>query len=88
MILNSDDIIITTTPNIEGKRIVKYLGIVTVGYSQGDHANMGDTLKIMIEQATELGANAIVGIRMIESNNPKYWGRIYGTAVIVEDELI
>ena len=88
MILNSDDMIITTTPNIEGKRIIKYLGIVTVGYSQGDHVHMSDTLKIMVEQAAELGANAIVGISMIESNEPKYWGRIYGTAVIVEDELI
>ena len=85
MILSSDDIIITTTPNIEGKKIIKYLGIITVGYSQGDHTHMSDTVKIMVAQATELGANAIVGVGMIESNEPKYWGRLYGTAVIVED---
>lgn len=72
--------IITTTPNIEGKAIYEYLGIVTgeaimganvfrgllagISYITGGSYNpvRETALREMEQQATQRGANAIVGI--------------------------
>jgi uncharacterized protein YbjQ (UPF0145 family) len=107
--------IITTTPNIEGKRIVKYLGIVSgdaivgVNVLKDLFAGIRDiiggragayerelkkakeiALSEMIEEAKELGANAVVGIDLdyetVGQNGSMLMVSVSGTAVIVEDE--
>ncbi|ACV23996.1 heavy metal-binding domain-containing protein [Methanocaldococcus fervens] len=82
--------ITTTTDNLEGFKIVKYLGVV-IGY--GDDPD--DALEDLIDIAKNLGANAIIGIRIaneltteiISDENyavPELTYYAYGTAVVVE----
>ncbi len=81
--------IITTTPNIEGQQITKYLGIVSGetilganvfrdigaswrnfvgGRAKAYEASLREAKELaltdLVNQATQLGANAIVGVRL------------------------
>lgn len=103
--------LLSTTNNIEGKKIIKHLGLVRgntirarnigrdilaglrnlVGGEIADYTKlMGESreqaLDRMIEHASELGANAIVGVRFSTSEVMKAAAEIlvYGTAVVVE----
>jgi uncharacterized protein YbjQ (UPF0145 family) len=103
--------LISTTETIEGKRIIKHLGLVRgntirarhigrdimaafrniVGGEITDYTKMmaesrEQSLDRMIEQAKELGANAIIGLKFSTSMIMPYAAEIlvYGTAVLVE----
>lgn len=105
--------IITTTPNIEGKKVTKYLGLVSgeaiiganivkdffagirdiVGgrsgaYEEGLREAKEIALREMQEQATRLGANAILGIDLdyetLGSGGSMLMVTACGTAVVVE----
>ncbi|MFA5553927.1 MAG: YbjQ family protein [Phycisphaerae bacterium] len=103
--------LLSTTNNIEGKKITKHLGLVRgntirarnlgrdilaglrnlVGGEIADYTKlMGESreqaLDRMIEHASELGANAIVGVRFSTSEVMSAAAEIlvYGTAVVVE----
>lgn len=107
--------LITTTPNIEGKRIVQYVGLVNgeaiiganllkdfftsvrdvvgVGgrsgaYEQGLREAKSIAIKEMIDQATRLGANAVIGVDLdyqtIGGNGAMLMVSANGTAVIIE----
>ncbi len=64
--------ILTTTSNIEGKKITKYLGIITGLATIGPGATMfepskkvrKEALHEMEIEAKQLGANAVVGINL------------------------
>ncbi|XRP96689.1 heavy metal-binding domain-containing protein [Methanocaldococcus sp. 16A] len=82
--------ITSTTDNLEGFKIIKYLGVV-IGY--GDDPD--DALEDLIDVAKDMGANAVIGIRIsneltteiISDENyavPELTYYAYGTAVIVE----
>ncbi|MFX1476739.1 MAG: hypothetical protein ACFFCI_01280 [Promethearchaeota archaeon] len=65
-----EDVLVVTTGEIAGKKIVKTLGTIQVAWlSQKNHK------KKMQKKAYEMGANAIIGYSVMG-----------GTAVIVEDE--
>jgi uncharacterized protein YbjQ (UPF0145 family) len=89
--------ILTTTNNIEGHKIVDYLGIVT-GVSTNKHSFFKDDLNENIEQnkelafkqlllnASKLKANAVVGIKVdVEFLEQRYKTiiSVTGTAVKV-----
>lgn len=105
--------LITTTSNVEGKRITKYVGLVNgeaiiganmvkdffagirdvVGgrsgaYEQGLREAKSIAIKEMIDQATRLGANAIIGVDLdyetIGGNGSMLMVSANGTAVILE----
>ncbi|MVM32924.1 heavy metal-binding domain-containing protein [Spirosoma sp. HMF4905] len=105
--------LVTTTPNIEGKNITKYVGLVNgeaiiganlvkdffttirdvVGGQSGAYVQAlreakSIALKEMVDQATRLGANAIIGIDLdyqtIGTNGAMLMVSANGTAVIVE----
>ncbi|MBW8041070.1 MAG: YbjQ family protein [Planctomycetes bacterium] len=103
--------LMSTTETIEGKKIVKHLGMVKgntirarhlgrdimaglrniVGGEISDYTKMmaesrEQALDRMIEDAQNLGANAIVGVRFATSMVMQSASEIlaYGTAVIVE----
>ncbi|WP_423793296.1 YbjQ family protein [Methanocaldococcus indicus] len=78
--------LLTTTEKLEGYKILEYLGIV-VGYGDDPEEALDD----LEELALELGANAVIGIRIhnepiVETGedivNNNYYA--YGTAVKVE----
>ncbi|XRO75110.1 heavy metal-binding domain-containing protein [Methanocaldococcus sp. 28A] len=82
--------ITSTTDNLEGFKIIKYLGVV-IGY--GDDPD--DALEDLIDVAEDMGANAVIGIRIsneltteiISDENyvvPELTYYAYGTAVIVK----
>ncbi|GAB3691618.1 heavy metal-binding domain-containing protein [Spirosoma flavus] len=106
--------LVTTTPNIEGKRITKYIGLVNgeaiiganfvkdffagirdvVGgrsgaYEQGLREAKSIAIKEMIDQATRLGATAIIGVDLdyetIGGNGSMLMVSANGTAVIAEN---
>lgn len=105
--------LVTTTPAIEGKRIVNYIGLVNgeaiiganvvkdffagirdiVGgrsgaYEQGLREAKSIAIREMMDQATRLGANAIVGVDLdyqtIGSNGSMLMVSANGTAVVIE----
>lgn len=105
--------LITTTSNVEGKRITKYVGFVNgeaiiganmvkdffagirdvVGgrsgaYEQGLREAKSIAIKEMIDQATRLGANAIIGVDLdyetIGGNGSMLMVSANGTAVILD----
>ena len=105
--------LVTTTHNIEGKRITKYIGLVNgeaiiganfvkdffanirdvVGgrsgaYEQGLREAKSIAVKEMIEQATRLGANAIVGVDLdyetMGGSGSMLMVSCNGTAVVIE----
>lgn len=82
--------IITTTQNVEGKSIEKYVGIVAV---QSDTPNIHKDLPSLtsfIAQAVNQDANAIIGVTVSPINQgsitgPRYQYLVIGTAVIVSN---
>jgi uncharacterized protein YbjQ (UPF0145 family) len=63
--------IITTTASIEGRQITKYLGVVSAavipgfgggqkGVQRGWKAGVAAATEILAQEATELGANAVI----------------------------
>lgn len=70
--------ILTTTPSVEGKTILKYLGVVS---GRGDNAKT--SLDEMTKEATELSADAIVGIQIAAGRPSDYNCFVYtlGTAI-------
>lgn len=105
--------IITTTPSLEGHKIVCYIGLVSgeaiiganivkdffagirdiVGgrsgsYEEGLREAKDIALREMQEQATRLGANAVVGIYLdyetLGSNGSMLMVSASGTAVVIE----
>jgi len=106
-------VIITTTPTIQGKRIVRTLGIVRGNTIRARHIGRDITAALrnivggeiseytklfgesreqaidrMVEEARELGANAVVEVRFMTSMVMQAAAELlaYGTAVVVEDE--
>ena len=107
----SRDIIITTTDQVEGKKIIKTLGLVRgstirarhmgkdimaglrgvvggeiVEYTKLMAESREQAISRMLDNAGEMGANAVVGARfvtsMVMSNASELL--VYGTAVVVE----
>lgn len=105
--------IVTTTPTIQGKRIVRTLGIARgntirarnigrditaalrniVGGEISEYTKLfGESreqaMDRMVEEARELGANAVVQVRFMTSMVMQGAAELlaYGTAVVVEDE--
>lgn len=105
--------LVTTTPNIEGKRITNYIGLVNgeaiiganfvkdffagirdvVGgrsgaYEQGLREAKSIAVKEMIDQATRLGANAVIGVDLdyetVGGNGSMLMVSCNGTAVVIE----
>ena len=103
--------LLSTTYNIEGKRITKQLGLVRgntirarhlgrdimavlrniVGGEITDYTKMmaearEQALDRMVQEAKDLGANAIIGLQFSTSMVMQYAAEIvvYGTAVVVE----
>ncbi len=105
--------IVTTTPSIEGKKIVDYKGIVFGevitgvnfvkdigagfrnffgGRSEGYESELVEArqqaLREIIENATQVGANAVVGLdfdyEVLGADNGMLMVTASGTAVIVE----
>ena len=76
--------LVTTTPIIEGKRIVKYYGIVSVLRMAKDTA-----LQEMQAQAAKLGANAVIGVDLdyetVGGSGSMLMVTANGTAVTIED---
>jgi len=106
-------VIVTTTPTIQGKRIVRTLGIVRgntirarnigrditaalrnlVGGEIAEYTKLfGESreqaMDRMLEEARDLGANAVVEVRFMTSMVMQGAAELlaYGTAVVVEDE--
>jgi len=106
-------VIVTTTPTIQGKRIVRTLGIARgntirarnigrditaalrniVGGEISEYTKLfGESreqaMDRMVEEARELGANAVVQVRFMTSMVMQGAAELlaYGTAVVVEDE--
>lgn len=107
------NMIVTTTPSIEGKKIVDYKGIVFGevitgvnfvkdigagfrnffgGRSEGYESELVEArqqaLREIIENATQVGANAVVGLdfdyEVLGADNGMLMVTASGTAVIVE----
>ena len=105
------EVLVSTTPTIEGKRIVKYLGLVSGEAVMGANifkdvfAGIRDiiggrsaayekelkkakeiAIKEMVEQATELGANAVVSVDLDYETIGQSMLMVSasGTAVVIE----
>jgi len=83
------DIILVTTENIAGHRVVR-----TLGYVEGYGRKPKDASRQLLEEARTAGANAVVAVRWSEMSYLTSWlwarrfsYRIYGTAVAVEPEV-
>lgn len=107
--------LMTTTPGLDGQRIVKYLGLVSgeailganvfrdffagirdvIGGRSGSYEKVlrkakNEAIGDMMEQARELGANAVVGIDLdyetiqIQDGGSMLMVSASGTAVVVE----
>lgn len=103
--------LVTTTSNIEGKRISNYIGLVNgeaiiganivkdffasitdvVGgrsgaYEQALREAKSIAIKEMMDQATRLGANAVIGVDMDYENinNTMLMVSANGTAVVID----
>ena len=106
--------LVTTTSNIEGKRISNYIGLVNgeaiiganvlkdffasitdvVGgrsgaYEQALREAKSIAIKEMMDQATRLGANAVIGVDMDYQtiNNTMLMVSVNGTAVVIDETL-
>lgn len=105
--------IVTTTPEIAGKRIVRTIGLArgnsvrarhigrdilaalrnivggeVIEYTKLLAESREQALDRMVEEARQLGANAVVGVRFVTSMVAAGMAELlaYGTAVVVEDE--
>jgi uncharacterized protein YbjQ (UPF0145 family) len=109
----SDGMILTTTPAIEGRRVVRYAGVVTgeailganifkdlfagirdivggrsAAYEEELRRARSIALTEIRQAASELGANAVVGIDLdyetVGANGSMLMVSVSGTAVVVE----
>jgi uncharacterized protein YbjQ (UPF0145 family) len=109
----SDGMILTTTPTIEGRRVVRYAGVVTgeailganifkdlfagirdivggrsAAYEEELRRARTLALTEVRQAASELGANAVVGIDLdyetVGANGSMLMVSVSGTAVVVE----
>jgi uncharacterized protein YbjQ (UPF0145 family) len=109
----SDGMILTTTPSIEGRRVVRYAGVVTgeailganifkdlfagirdivggrsAAYEEELRRARSLALTEVRQAASELGANAVVGIDLdyetVGANGSMLMVSVSGTAVVVE----
>jgi uncharacterized protein YbjQ (UPF0145 family) len=105
--------IVVTTPTVQGKRIVRTLGLVRGNTVRARHLGKDimaglrglvggevheftkllaesreHSLDLMVEEASRLGANAVVGTQFMTSHIAANMAELlaYGTAVVVEDE--
>jgi len=83
------DIIMTTTPSVEGKTIAEYLVVVAgfgLGFSSTPDfvssvekcADLADAFDTMRNEATAIGADAVVGVQVTASGA----GAGYGSATL------
>jgi uncharacterized protein YbjQ (UPF0145 family) len=106
-------VIVTTTPTVEGRKVIRYLGIVTGEAILGANifkdffAGIRDivggraaayerelakakeiAMQEMVERATQLGANAVVGVDLdyetVGAQGSMLMVSVNGTAVVVE----
>ncbi|MBO4740630.1 MAG: heavy metal-binding domain-containing protein [Bacteroidales bacterium] len=75
------DFIVTTTPNIEGYAIEEYCGIVLDNSFNQYEENTRKSLSDIIEKAKRLGANAIVGLKIVTAS---YVHGDYGCSTDIE----
>ncbi len=79
--------ILTTTDSVEGKSIKEYLGIVhsrsnTMSREHRSPLGVGGALDEVENKASELGADAVVGVQFVGPIAQSYDTiHIYGTAV-------
>ncbi len=105
--------IVTTTDNVPGKRIIRVLGLakgntvrcrhlgqdITAAMKNLTGGEVREYTKLMAEareqaldrlreEAIQLGANAVVGMRFVTCEVMQHAAELlaYGTAVVVEDE--
>ena len=103
--------ILVTTENVPGKKVVRHMGVVTGSTVRAKHAGRdimaslknvvggelkgytellnearSEALTRMTEQATDLGANAVVAVRFSTTSVAQGAAELfaYGTAVLVE----
>mgnify|MGYP001008435558 CR=1 FL=1 len=80
--------IVSTTPTLEGKKIISYKGIVFGEVVSGVDFVKDFALKEMEQRAHQLGANAVVGVdidyEILGSANNMMMVIASGTAVVVE----
>ena len=112
---NESPILVTTTPGVEGRRIVAYKGLVggdailganmfrdffagirdILGGRSGAYEKVlrnakNEAINDMMEQARELGANAVVGVDLdyetiqVEDGGSMLMVSASGTAVVIE----
>ena len=81
------NMILTTTPSVEGKTIKEYLGIVraqsnTVVTKTHSHLGINGALNEVADQASKLGADAVVGVQFVgPTAHYNDTIHVYGTAV-------
>ena len=83
--------VITTTNEIQDKKVIEYKGIVFGGRSKGYEDELltarENALEEMKTRATNLGANAIIGVKMdyevLGADNGMLMVTCSGTAVVV-----
>jgi uncharacterized protein YbjQ (UPF0145 family) len=90
---NQPSVSVVTTETIPGCRIVRTLGYVEGGGPAGQ--GTGGPITAMIQQAVQLRANAVIGVRWSHfplgainagGGGVGAHGLVYGTAVVVEGE--
>jgi uncharacterized protein YbjQ (UPF0145 family) len=74
-----EDVIVVTMDNVPSKNIVKVIGLVS--YAQ-NHADIKDHEKALKKRAYEIGANAVIGVKI--SYMSDYVKDVTGTAVVVQ----
>ena len=86
-------ILVTTTPSVEGRRILEYKGLVggrAGSYEKVLRGAKTQALEDMIESARERGANAIVGVDLdyetvqVQDGGAMLMVSASGTAVVIE----
>ena len=83
--------LVTTTPIIEGKRIVKYYGIVSGETIIGANVfrDLFASIREIQAQAAKLGANAVIGVDLdyetVGGSGSMLMVTANGTAVTIED---
>ena len=80
--------VVASTEEIEGKRIVEVLGLVSGGasYVGGVGVALNEAVEGMKRAAEQQGANAIVGVRVTTASRDMHFYETlaYGTAVVVQ----
>lgn len=89
----SEDVIVTTTPTIEGFKIVEYKSLVMSNKCTDKEEPVSEYRRERFpfskyienelkQEAFKIGANAVVGVSFVSVSETNYYFRGYGTAVI------